>query len=126
MDLPPGAAGRSPMSVRRSSRVSIRATARVSVSDRLDEMQDGHALLARDHVERLDEPQRMRVGEQRAPGQVGAFTICGLAAIEQGRETHAERPGDLVESARTDAVGAVLVFLDLLERHPEMIAELGL
>src|SRR4051794_29521564 len=104
-----------------------RAPLRLSFADAFDQMEDGETLLAaRNLVEGLHEAQRMRVGEQIATGQIRTRAASCGAAIEQGGERHAERAGDLAQAARADAVGAVLVFLDLLERHPEMIAERAL
>src|SRR5262249_10826483 len=100
---------------------------RLSVSNGLDETQDSHAALAaRKLMEGLQQAQRLRVGQQRAPVQVRTRTTRRRAAVEQGRQRHAKRAGDLREPARADAVRAVLVFLDLLERHVEVMTELGL
>jgi hypothetical protein len=46
--------------------------------------------------------------------------------VEEIRHRHVEHLGDLIEPSRTDAVGAALVLLDLLERQPDGVAELGL
>ena len=110
-----------------SATAACRAASRASVAEALDQMQDGDALLAaRDAMECLHEAQRVRIGEQLAPGQVGTGAAGHGAAIEQGVERDIERAGDLAQAARADAVGAVLVLLDLLERHPEMVPERGL
>src|SRR5262249_16868538 len=49
-----------------------------------------------------------------------------VAALEQGGNRYAEECGDLQQSATADAIGAFLVFLDLLERQIELIGQLGL
>jgi hypothetical protein len=114
-------------SMKRSPTTAAGAASRLSFSDALDQMQDGEALLAAwNAMEGLHETQRMRMGEQLAPGQIGPPAAGGGAAVEQGGERHIERAGDLTEATRADAVGAVLVLLDLLERHPEMLPKVGL
>src|SRR4051812_24725703 len=49
-----------------------------------------------------------------------------IAASEQGRDRHAEEDGDLQQSAAADAIGSLLVFLNLLERQFELVGKLGL
>src|SRR5262245_57842608 len=49
-----------------------------------------------------------------------------VAAYEQGGHRHAQEGGDLQQSAAADAIGSLLVFLDLLERQFELIGKLGL
>src|SRR5262245_46132252 len=49
-----------------------------------------------------------------------------VAALEQGGNRYAEECGDLQQSATADAIGAFLIFLDLLERQIELIGQFGL
>src|SRR5215475_4049305 len=49
-----------------------------------------------------------------------------VAAFEQGGHRHAQEGGNLQQSAAADAIGSLLVFLDLLERQFELIGKLGL
>src|SRR5215472_5404006 len=107
---------------------------RPSVSDRLDQAQDGAALPGPGNLGKsLREAERVRMGKQCAPGQIGRCVpvphapVAGArAAVEQHGEGHPERAGDLIEPARAHAVRTVFVFLDLLRRHAEVAAELAL
>ena len=50
----------------------------------------------------------------------------GRGAVEERGQRDAEHIGDLVEPAGADPVGALLVFLHLLECHADLLAELAL
>ncbi|HEY6222466.1 MAG TPA: hypothetical protein VIW26_01665 [Gemmatimonadales bacterium] len=112
---------------------------RLPVSDQLDQPQDGAASArAGDLGEGLHEAERVPIGEQGAPVQIGPsvpaactpvarpLVVVARAAIEQRGDRHAEGAGKLIEPAGADAVRAVFIFLDLLGSHPEVAAELGL
>src|SRR5262245_8741427 len=49
-----------------------------------------------------------------------------VAALEQGGNRYAEECGDLQQPATADAIGAFLVFLNLLERQLKLVGQLGL
>src|SRR5215467_9149338 len=55
---------------------------------------------------------------------VGVFHL--VAALEQGGDRHTEEHGDLQQPPAANAIGALLVFLDLLESQIELISKLGL
>src|SRR5215469_1355755 len=75
--------------------------------------------------EGADQPHRLRLGEHLEQVRVARLLEC-VAALEEGADMGAKDRGDLVEPAAPHPVGAVLVFLHLLEAHPELLAELGL
>src|SRR4029077_3316675 len=49
-----------------------------------------------------------------------------VAALEQGGDWDSEEYCNLQQSAAADAIGSLLVFLDLLEREFELVGKLGL
>src|SRR5262249_16312201 len=51
---------------------------------------------------------------------------AAIAGAEEERDRHFECLGDALQASRTDAVHTLLVFLDLLERHPDAFSELSL
>src|SRR5207302_7865598 len=55
-----------------------------------------------------------------------ALPLGRLAALEERADVDAENRGDLIKPAAAHPVGAVLVFLHLLEAHPELVAQIGL
>ena len=50
----------------------------------------------------------------------------GWHLVEEVRHRYVQHLGELVKPARTDAVGAAFVLLDLLEGEPDGIADFGL
>src|SRR5215510_4396942 len=78
-----------------------------------------------DACECLQQPIGVRLGEL-----VEDRLLVGVrhlvAALEQGRDWHAEEDSDLEQSPAADAISPLLVFLDLLERQIELISKLGL
>src|SRR5262249_30593018 len=72
------------------------------------------------------EAERVRVGEQIALVRIGLSARSRGRAIEQGAERHTQGAGHLDQSTRADAIGAILVLLDLLEREADPLCELGL
>src|SRR6185437_476602 len=53
------------------------------------------------------------------------FARLVVAVVEEG-DGDIERSGDLLQTSGADAVDALLVFLDLLEAHAKLVAELRL
>src|SRR6476469_2787832 len=98
----------------------------LSVLVRSDRLHQGHQLTLHRLV--LD----LAVGAQQpeAEGAVEeeeAFDFARLAvAVEEERDGHIERGGDLLKTSSADAVHALLVLLDLLEADAQLVAELGL
>src|SRR5262249_3997208 len=73
------------------------------------------------------EPQRA-LGLQQFASVDGA-PARSLLVVRNGekvRDRHAEDLGDALQAAGRDAIGALLVFLHLLERDADQVAELGL
>jgi hypothetical protein len=60
----------------------------------------------------------MRLGKQRAPGQIRPSAIRHLAALEEGGKRDPDRVSDQRQPACANAVISVLILLDLLERDP--------
>ena len=98
----------------------------------LDQLHDAPAQLrARDPHERLDERQPV-IGGEKIGDVAGGWRflqsrrVAGRrwSALEEERHRHLEDEGDLLQPARTDAIGALLVFLDLLKRQAKRIAQL--
>jgi hypothetical protein len=101
-----------------------------SCADHLDESQDvAPKPRGRDAVERHDPALTL-------PGAKEAYEGIGhdlSSAVESARCTvikrlyrHAKSLADLLQTAGADAVGALFVFLKLLERHPDRGGEIGL
>src|SRR5690349_6408340 len=79
-----------------------------------------------DPVEALQQPQRVRLGQQIARGLLGRGLSGRRSAVEQSRDRHTENVGDLGKPAGADPVRALLVFLHLLECYTYPPAELTL
>src|SRR5436309_12786624 len=78
-----------------------------------------------DARECLQQPIGMRLGELIEDRLlVGVRHL--VTALEQGGDRHAQENGDLQQSPAADAIGPLLVFLDLLERQIELISKLSL
>src|ERR1700716_4004065 len=64
---------------------------------------------------------------ERAVEKQQAFDFPRLAvAVVEERDGHVEGSGDLLKAGRTDAVDALLIFLNLLEADAKFVAELRL
>src|SRR5215212_4891863 len=87
-------------------------------------------------LERLALDQRILLLLERRAGLAEALATAarhrparqsvGRHLVEEVRHRHVEHLGELVKPARTDAVGATLVLLDLLEGEPDALADFGL
>ena len=71
-----------------------------------------------------NEAQKLLVG--RSGGWFGADRHFRFEAIEEHRHRNAEKARDLEQFAGTDAICAVLVFLDLLKSDPDRTGKVGL
>src|SRR5262245_27761118 len=96
------------------------------LGDFLDQLDDGPAqAVIIDARECLQQPIGMRLGEL-----VEDRLLVGVphlvTALEQGGDRHAQEYGDLQQSATADAIGPLLVFLDLLKCEIELISKLSL
>lgn len=78
-----------------------------------------------DPRERLQQPIGMRFG-QLVKNRLLVRIRDLVAAPEQRGDWHAQEHGDLQQSSAPDAISALLVFLDLLERQLELIRKLRL
>ena len=78
----------------------------------------------RDARERAQQAQRIR-GVEEAEDGAGVLG-AGIGRAEEERDRHVERLADAHQPSGADAIDALLVFLHLLERHAEQVAELGL
>src|SRR3984957_18470425 len=105
------------------------------VGDLLDQIADGPAQLGiADARKRLGERQPVRGREKIGDiGRGGRLTDVVVArspqlnirrALEEECDWHLKDDRNLLQPAGTDAVGAFLVFLDLLKRQAERVAEL--
>src|SRR5664280_693330 len=108
------------------------ASARIS-RNLLDQFDDAAAQLAvLDLHERLGQRETVGGGEEvRHIGRRGRFAHAGMfgqmrAAFEEKRNRHLQDVGNMLQPAGADAVGALLVFLHLLEGEAEGVAELFL
>jgi hypothetical protein len=104
---------------------------RVARDDLFDQVDDGAAEFAvGDAREGADQRQsfgsREEIGDVSRRGRLAdAFRVHRGAgdAFEQERHRDLKDFGNLLQAAGADAVGALLVFLDLLEGQPERIAQ---
>ena len=78
----------------------------------------------------VDRGQRPTYPQVQGIGHQGLYLLAGLADDDavglEVRNALVERLGDLLEADRADPVDALLVFLDLLERDAQRLAELVL
>ncbi|KQO49768.1 hypothetical protein ASF24_06140 [Methylobacterium sp. Leaf86] len=56
----------------------------------------------------------------------GIVVLVGFMITEQGRHRHFEELSNLLQPAAADAVRSFFVFLDLLKRDADVLAELSL
>jgi len=76
-----------------------------------------------------DQPHRARRLEKTEADIDGVGVAAVLRRVGpriEERDRHTQRRRDPLQPAGRDAIGALLVFLDLLERDAELLAELGL
>lgn len=76
-----------------------------------------------DRRERLHQPQRLRLRDQRNRRGIGGSRRRARHAAQQRHHWHVERVGDPHQPAGADAVHAFLVFLHLLEREADRVRE---
>src|SRR5215216_7688557 len=105
-------------------------------ADGLDHLEDALAdaafadlVVGAHQLERLALDQRILLLLERRAGLAEALAAAarhrparqrvGRHLVEEVRHRHVEYLGELVKPARTDAVGATLVLLDLLEGEPD-------
>src|SRR5215470_14769139 len=101
-------------------------TALAVLGDFLNQLDDRPAqAIVIDARECLQQPIGMRLGELvKDRLLVGVRHL--VTALEQGGDRHAQENGDLQQSPAANAIGPLLVFLDLLERQIELIRKLSL
>src|SRR5262245_60157056 len=88
----------------------------LDVDERLVELDSLRARKEINHVmSRLPFGEPTRISRRRA-----------ARILEEERYGHGQDARDMLQAARANAIGALLVFLDLLEGDPEMLAELFL
>ncbi len=63
------------------------------------------------------------IGRRRVLGETGRGR-SGRRALEEERNRHAQDIGNMLQPAGTNSIGALLVFLDLLEGNPEILSQL--
>jgi hypothetical protein len=86
----------------------------------------GSDALVRNGAERLQKRRAMPVDHEVFHSARGRCVVPVLAihVFEEETGRHAKSVGDLMQAASADPVGALLVFLDLLERDAERRGEL--
>ncbi len=105
---------------------SLSGSLRRRLCDRIDEVDEGVADLAmRDAVERGQQLERAAVGQQ-LDGSRALAARRDCIGIKQGADRDIEYLGDLRKAPGPDPVGAVFVFLDLLERDAKPASEVAL
>src|SRR4051812_24351703 len=123
-----------PQTGRAGGASTVPALVAVAAGDLLDEIHDAPAQLGIfDLHERLGQRQavgrRQKLGHVSRRGRVlgaaGAARRVG-SAVEQEPDRNLQYIGNLLEPAGADPIGALFVFLHLLEREAESVAELFL
>src|SRR5262249_3272873 len=114
---------------RRVTTLAPRAVAARLDRDALDQFDDRTTQLAVGESRiGLQQTERVRVRDQRERGLDARhrYFFDAVAAFEEGVDRDVENARDLRETTCADAVRSLLIFLHLLERHADALAELGL
>jgi hypothetical protein len=85
----------------------------------------------RDAHERLYQSQAIRRGEEIIHVQVRVGNLCNPSrltrhSVEEERNRHSKDLGYVLQPAGANAVGSLLIFLNLLERQSKRVRKIGL
>jgi hypothetical protein len=100
----------------------------VGCGKRLRNLQQGVALPVCHRLKAFKQVDCVTLGQQpdAAGDDRGVYTRCGVVMAVEIADVHIESYRDVPQPARRDTIRPSLVFLDLLERDAELVAEFGL